>query len=373
MSFSYYMDESGNTGDLISRTGDLGFSCQPIFTLSCIGISELSKVEDFISFLKLKYGLEDNELKSSDIYFKKPEVFLELAKFITKERLPFLVELVDKKYCVAVSIVNHHIMPPYYMPIDRELDGSSQFIRNGLADCLTSRINESAFKEFCKVCKEPSEINLISSMNALKKLFYCDFKKTDFNEITVKSINESLDDYQVMKSEVGVEKAVKNFIPLPDDTEKGKSIKLLPHVHSIYNIIARLNKYHLKKVSDITLFHDKQNEFGFILKSCKDNIVNEDFNEIHPPTHHSDYDVVEDINLEFVDSKKNAGIQIADLLAGYFNRYINGLLYKNVHIDEIYHTIFREFRKNFNAMSPLGVNFVIPRSKQKIVFEKFSF
>lgn len=373
LSFSYYMDESGNTGDLISRSEDLKFSGQPIFTLSCVGISDIKKVEDFISRLKLNHDLEDSELKSSELYFNKPEVFLDLARFITNERLPILVELVDKKYCVSVSMVNHHIMPPYYMPKEAELDGSAQFIRNGVADYLTSKINDSAFKEFCKACKEPSEINLLSSMSKLKSLFNGEDQQSDFYQLTVKSIDETIDDYQVMKSKVGEEDAIKKFIPVPDTTEKGVSIKLLPHVHCIYSIIARLNKYHLKNISDVTIFHDKQNDFDFILTSCKEHIVNTEFNETIPPVHHSDYDILENIKLEFVDSKHSSGIQIADLLAGFFNRYINGLLYKNVHIDDVYHSIFREFRKSFHPMSPLGVNFVIPESKQQIVFRKFNF
>lgn len=367
------MDESGNTGDLISRSKDLKFSGQPIFTLSCVGISDIKIVEKFISTLKLEHNLEDGELKSSELYFDKPEVFLDLAKFITNEKLPILVELVDKKYCVSVSMVNHHIMPPYFMPKESELDGSAQFIRNGVADYLTSNINENVFKRFCKVCKEPSEINLLSSMNELKNLFKCDNQDSDFYQLTVKSIDETIDDYEVMKARVGENEAIKKFIPLPDTTEKGVSIKLLPHVHCIYSIIARLNKYHLKNIGDVTLFHDKQNDFDFILTSCKDHIVNTEFEESIPPIHHSDYDVLEKIKLEFVDSEHSSGIQIADLLAGFFNRYINGLLYKNVHIDDIYHSIFSEFRKNFHPMSPLGVNFVIPESKQQVVFKKFSF
>jgi len=264
-------------------------------------------------------------------------------------------------------------MPPYYMPEEVELDGSAQFIRNRVADYLTSKITDSVFEEFCKACKEPSEINILSSMSKLKSLFNGEDQQSDFYQLTVKSIDETIDDYQVMKSQIGEEEAIKKFIPVPDTTEKGVSIKLLPHVHCIYSIIARLNKYHLKNISNVTMFHDKQNDFDFILTSCKEHIVNTEFNENIPPVHHSDYDVLENIRLEFVDSKYSSGIQIADLLAGFFNRYINGLLYKNVHIDDVYHSIFREFRKSFHPMSPLGVNFVIPESKQQIVFRKFNF
>lgn len=371
MTYTYYLDESGNTGDLIGRTEDLNFGKQPIFTLSCIGISDIQKVERFISRLKSAHDLDDGELKSSDLYFDKPEVFLELAKFISEERLPFLLELVEKKYCVSASIVNHYIMPPYYMP--DESDGKAQYVRNGLADYLTSNLTDSVYKSFFKACKEPSETQLLSSMNELKAFFESNKQNSYFAELTVKSIDETIDDYHVMKSEIGEEKAVEKFIPLPDVTGKGLSIKLLPHVHSIFNIIARLNKYHLKNLSNVALFHDKQNDFDNILIYSKELLENTEISENIPPVINSDFKVTEKLTLEFVDSENNAGIQVADLLAGFFNRYINGVLYKNVDIDDVYHSVFREFKKNFHPMSPLGVNFVIPESKQQILFRKFNF
>ena len=365
------MDESGNTGDLIGRSDDLNFANQPIFTLSCVGISDIEKVEDFISKLKCTHGLKDGELKSSDLYFEKPEVFLELAKFISEERLPILVELVQKKYCLSTSIVDHHIFPPYYMPVDS--DGQAQYIRNVLADYLTFNLPDNVYKSFFKVCKDPSETKLLSSMNVLKAFFEGNQLNSDFAETTVNMIVESIDDYHVMKSKIGEGKAIKKFIPLPDLTGKGVSIRLLPHVHSIFNIIARLNKYHLKNLNNVTLFHDKQNDFEHILIYCKEHLENAEISEKFPNIINSDFEVTEKLTLEFVDSEYNVGIQIADLLAGFFNRYINGLLYKELDIDEVYHSVFQEFRKNFNPMSPLGVNFVIPVSRQQAIFRKFKF
>ena len=371
LSYYYYLDESGNSGDLIGRTPNLIFGNQPIFTLSCIGIEDYEKVESFISGLRSKYELGTGELKSSEIYFEKPEIFLELARFISKERLPLLVELVDKKYCVATSIVNHHIMPPYYMP--DESDGRAQYIRNGLADYLTANLPDGVYRSFFKACKQPTEENLLSSMSELKSFFEGEKQKLDFAELTVKSIDETIDDYRIMKSRIGERAAIEKFVPLPDLTAKGVKVNLLPHVHSIFNLIARLNKYHLKNISDVTLFHDKQKDFDHILMQCKEYLETTEVSENIPPVVNSDFDLNESLSLEFVDSEDCVGVQVADLLAGFFNRYVNGLLYKEVDVNEIYHSIFSEFRRNFRPMSPLGVNVVIPASKQQIIFRKFNF
>jgi len=47
----YYIDESGNTGDLVMTEENLNFSSQEYFTLSCIGISD----EQLIKLALLTY------------------------------------------------------------------------------------------------------------------------------------------------------------------------------------------------------------------------------------------------------------------------------------------------------------------------------
>lgn len=371
LDFKYYLDESGNTGDLIGKTPNLIFGNQPIFTLACIGIDDCKAVESFVSGLRSKYELDMGELKSSKLYFEHPEFFLDLARFISSERLPLLVELVDKKYCVAIAIVNHHIMPPYFMP--DESDGRVQYIRNGLADYLAANLSDDVYESFFNVCKQPTEENLLSSMSKLKSFFEGEKQKVDFAELTVKSIDETIDDYEIMKSKLGEKAAIEKFIPLPDFTAKNVKVNLLPHVHSIFNLMARINKYHLKNIQEVTLFHDKQKDFDYILMQCKEHLETTELSDKTPPIINSDFDFTESMNLEFVDSEDSIGVQVADLLAGFFNRYVNGLLYKEVEVNEIYHSIFSEFRRNFRPMSPLGVNFVIPESKQQIIFRKFNF
>lgn len=177
-----------------------------------------------------------------------------------------------------------------------------------------------------------------------------------------KLVLASIDDYEHLKISEGEERAVKMFVPIPDVAEKGLEIRLLPHVHSIYNIIARLNKYHLKKISGITLHHDEQKEFGKILIACNESLRGHKYSENSTPTPNSDFNFNEELKIQFVKSNFNVGVQIADLVAGYFNRFINGMLYKKLTMPKIYKEIYSEFVKNFQSMSPLGLNLVIPES-----------
>lgn len=144
MKYNYYLDESGNSGDLVKTKLDLQFGQQSIFALSCIGIDDLAKAEKFIQELKAKHKIFDEELKSSEIYRSKPEAILDIAKFLTREQCPVLVELVDKKYCVATSIVSHQILPAYFAP--EESDGMAQFFRNMLADHLTINLTDECYE-----------------------------------------------------------------------------------------------------------------------------------------------------------------------------------------------------------------------------------
>lgn len=370
MKHNYYLDESGNSGDLINCKTGLKFGDQPIFSLACVGIDDLDEINSFVNNLNVKHGLEHGELRSSNIYYKKPEAILDLAVFISKKSLPLFVELVDKKYSIAASIVHNHIMPPYFM--QDEVNGIAQYIRNGLADYIANNLADSNYESFFKACIYPTENNLLASMNDLKAFF--ESKSDDFNaaELVIQAIDESIDDYNILKSKLGMEEAVKKFLPMPDMTKNGTPVKLLPHVHSMFNIIGRLNKYHSRRLSDVALFHDNQDNFDNILIRCNECLKDVKLSYDPPAASHVDFDIVENLSLSFVDSKLNVGVQIADLLAGFFNRYVNGLLYKNnVEIKDIYHNIFKEFGSSFRTTSSMGVNFVIPKSKGQFIFQKF--
>ncbi|WP_435302566.1 DUF3800 domain-containing protein [Pectobacterium versatile] len=97
--------------------------------------------------------------------------------------------------------------------------------------------------------------------------------------------------------------------------------------------------------------------------------------EIYNTNPRADYLIKGDIKLEFIDSKLNNSIQIADIVAGFLNRFINGLLYKNINIPPIYNEIFSELL-TFNRLpfpSPLGINFVLPESVNAKLMSRFEF
>ncbi|OXX60562.1 DUF3800 domain-containing protein [Vibrio sp. V15_P4S5T153] len=371
--YNYYLDECGNTGDLLKKRFDLKFAGQPLFALSCIGIDQTEEIDKFVKQLQEEYGI-DTELKSSELYKNNPEFFLKLAEYIVNNRMPLLVELVDKKYCITTSIVNHHILPPYIMP--DESDGEIQHYRNVIAGYLAFNLPEENFKKFNDACLLCTEESVLDAMISLRDFFSA--KKCEM-EGASKLVEESVDDYMIMKGRHGEEKALKMFVPIPDESSKGKrknkrkNIKLLPHIHCIYNIVGRLNKYHLGDIGSVTLYHDVQDDYDDIFSNNVESLKDFKKSDNEPPIINADFDINESMPLIFTDSEGSTGVQVADLLAGFFVRYINDYFYKGIEVDDIYHKIFYEFRKSFHFNSPLGVNFVLPLSIREQIFHKFNF
>lgn len=367
MTYNYYIDESGNSGDLIGKNIDLSFGGQPIFTLACVGISNEEELVTQVNKLKEKHGVKDKELKSSDLYFAKPEFILDVAKLISDLRLPILVELVDKRYCIATSIVLHQIWPRHFTE-----DGpneEAQHIRNGWADYMAHNLKNTCYEKFFEACKNPSEKNLLSSMHELISFFREKNNIFHPTENIVECIQKTINEYRTSKKREGETEAVKYFIPIPDVKKNNKYVYLSPHVHSLFNLIQRLNKYHPKELGNVTLHHDKQEDFDEILVYSKELMEKILQKSREKSIFDSGCNVTHKLNLEFVDSERSVGVQIADLVAGYFSRYINGVSYKEIIMKEIYHDIFMCFPRNYYPSSPLGINYVIPESKYEIILK----
>lgn len=361
MSYKYYLDESGNTGDLVNKKRDLEFSSQPLFSLSAIEVKEPENTAEFVASIIKKYKIQQNELKSSSIYRSKPELLLEVCEYITKNRLPFFVEVIDKKYFICTAIVNHLILPPYYS--GDESDGKVQYLRNLIADYLSRKMTDDCYVSFFEFCENASESQLKLAMDSIKNFTSSNDCDKDYKCI-VQLIDKSWDDYVHMKNIEG-DTAISKFVPIPDINKKNNKVHLLPHVPCLTNIIARANLYHDRKLNEVNFIHDKQDHFDDLLHSIKDQLVNLEKTGNEPTTPSADFNIEVNPELFFentVKSKKSAGIQIADLLAGFVSRYFYDFAYLSSDMNDIYHDIYIELSKSFNSTTGVGINMVLPES-----------
>ncbi len=366
----YFLDESGNTGDLINKKNDMGFANQPLFTHSCVGVphAKISRMEGFVRALKRRHGIDESiELKSQEYYIKKPELVYELIDFVVDEKYTLVCEVMDKKYNVAVSIVNQFIVPT----IENADSNEFLLVRNILVDVISTYAPEICFTTFSELCKDPCEEKLIICIDSLKEFFSSDDNPLDDDGDTCKMFEKTLQEFEYRKGIYSEEVAIKWFVPIPDLDSKGNVIKLLPNVHSFYNQIARLNKIHKRKLSDIILTHDTSHEFVTTLNYCISDIKTINVDTM-PKIPTCDFKIIETPTLIFKDSKDSTGIQIADIIAGFLNRYIHGLLYKGIDMETIYHATFNRIITPNRSPDPKGTNFVIPLSKQHWLFNQFN-
>lgn len=362
----YYMDESGNTGDIINKKKDIYFSNQPIFSHSCIGLNNenLRKMEAFIISLKEEFNIPiEQELKSEDFYFKNPRVILLIALFLVDHNIPILCEVTDKKHNISIAIVQNFIIPQ----LEENETSQVSSLRSMIAELITEHAPEICFTNYMKMCQLQTEQSFFDLIESLKVFF----TESNFdNGNSLKMLEMTIKDYNEVKNENNLDSAAKYFMILPDYDSSGNEIKMLPLVFSFYNIIARLNKHHSKKLKSVEVLHDTTYEYSKTLQYCLDNISNSKLkNKDYVP--HSDYVLKETFSLKFVDSKENVGVQIADIVAGFLQRYINGTLYKVLKVDQIYNEIFNLLLFHNRKKNPLGINFILPYNRRHWLFHNF--
>lgn len=360
----FYIDESGNTGDLVSKREnfDITFNGQRIFSLAAIGLMDnhLVELEKEILVFKKKYKIQSLEIKAENIFNKKPKFIQDIVEFLLENKIQYFIELTDKKYFICNSIVFHQVYPPYFVPEHEERKGENQIFREICIDFFMRDLCDEQYLNFFSSCIEADKFSLDKSFDSIRKFSISrianasdGYIKEVYSSIK-ENVNCTIEDFNDFIKKVGEEEAVKKFIPIPDETKRGNLVHLLPQIPSLTNIIARIN-YMKGGISDINFIHDRQTQFDIILNQNVQEMVGFDISEFNFTN--ADFNVSEKPNITFeIDSKENIGIQIADILAGFTMRYLEKEL-RNEPLDDIYHEIFKkiEFGKDRHS----AINYVI--------------
>ncbi|WP_066152756.1 DUF3800 domain-containing protein [Aliarcobacter cryaerophilus] len=359
----FYIDESGNSGDLIMSDKNINFASQEYFTLACIGFEDkiLENLETFIDDLKRKYKIQNSELKFAKmkhIFGHKIGFILELLKYI-EEDSNFLVEIVDKKYIIATNIVNCLINPPYFQPEKTSED--EKMLHLILAQWVYEYVPNEFFIEFSNVSRNPSK-------NSLDKLFQdlLSLAKeidTELSKAVIMVIEESIDDYQIMQDKLKDNKSGREaytyFLPLPDYNKRGELIGMLPYISSFTNLHARLNHLYGVDLSSITIIHDNQAHFNDILTEYHKN-AKDDNGESKRTFEMANFNFTDTTSLEFHDDKNQIGLQIADIFAGLINKATSYIIKNENYLKENEYNILLQILTSFYYQK--SINFVLPRN-----------
>lgn len=306
--FDVFVDESGNSGDAIDPSS--AFSGQPSFCL--VGVGERSGsgvLAGILQELRSKYGIVAVEPKGR-ILRRRPKFIDELVEKLHGAGCPVFVELMDKHYylCTNITVFLFRI--------------TEHTLANLVADLLATYLSPSDLVPYAQFARNPNEetfqkflVDLLSCLRDVASrttgMPHC-----HFNKLVQITQGIMYDDRGCCD---GSAVACNEFLPPPDHSG-ARYFALLPHVNAFTNLYARVNL--VAKTWDVaSVIHDEQQQFDTILQeyawSLESNAHLTQIEAIHRASHASFDFSKKNTSLSFARSKSEAGIQIADVIAGF--------------------------------------------------------
>ncbi|RFC32301.1 MAG: Protein of unknown function (DUF3800) [Candidatus Nitrotoga sp. SPKER] len=358
MSISFFFDESGHSGDAVNSGDAYDFIDQPYFVLACLGIKDETKLVQQINTLKITHRIPVGELKSK-LLQNRPSFVSDLLSLVCDQRLPFFVEVVDKRYFVCMHLVNSQLLPA----IMGYRDGPEMhFLKNHLVDFLYDEISDHVLNRFVAACMEPSDDSLMSAFGS-QLLFSAGKCSASGAQGTRDSmhhmVSEVIKEYGEMRMKDT--EAYLQFLPSPDFNKRGKQVWMLPNLSSFTNIYARINLFRKGKLAGARLVHDQQLELEDILLNSKRAAESIKDSKIKPFTPHSDYLFSENASLEFVPSHECIGIQLADVIAGTVMRFYRARLRGSTAYSPETAAVVMKLLRRSDASTGIGMYQVVPQ------------
>lgn len=366
MKIEFYIDESGNTGDIFGIDFYKKLLNQPYFVSVAIGINGEKKIEleSKIKEIFSKYTKVNKEIKCKDFYKKRPELIMECVEFIQNNNIPFFVDTVDKKYSINTTMCNHylsnHCSPKVFNKNKHQM----------VSDFLTKNMDEKYYQDFYNFLLDPSESNLIDLFNFFNDAMNRNVKGL-LNKQSLKIyLEENRSIYLKLRDECG-EKALNWFTPIPDYTKNQNKILLLPNIPTLAHLIARVNNFY--DLKNVDFIHDIQNDFNHIYSELltsltDDSKANLDVGE----TPYAEFFTNLPANLTYINSEESVFIQLADIVSGFFFRYYTSLFSNPVEIEKIHDDIFCKFWSLSLARTGFGIHMTMGISSRNLIENRFN-
>jgi hypothetical protein len=299
----FFLDESGHSGDLVR--GRLDFAGQPIFALACIGVRDEAALSEELKRLRRDHRLAGAELKSSALRSRLPAIGGELARFVIARNWPIFVEVVEKRFFVAIHIVNNLLCGGMGT---NHVDLVS---RNLMAEYIADHGPDDMFQAYIEACERLTIDQVRAVIEAL-------WRWTDAqNEATARLVQVltlyARDRVQSPTADPA------SFLPIADVGPNGKAVWMLPNLQCLTNIYARINQYAGSALGCAELIHDEQLQYGKVLEDAKAQMEELATQAAMPFMPFADYRLLGAARLSFATSLAEPCIQAADLLAGFTN------------------------------------------------------
>lgn len=359
---TFYIDESGHTGDLLKSGASFDFAGQPHFTLTAVGPMDECIATTLLETVVTTHRLKMLEVKSAHLQ-SRPAIVRDLVTALRRAQVPIFVEAVDKAFFLIVQIVNCHVMPP---TAGGNGSAEEQLIRNAFADFLYDNLGDSVIEAFLEACKADTENAVRNSLLCLRDWCQREEQEAGGGEqspmaaFVLKGIREnvveSIDDFETLAaSDPG---GYRQFLPLPDARKRGGAYWVLPNYSSLTHLYARINRYQRGRLTAVRLIHDEQTQYDDILAEAKV-AVEQLHDQAGYNTAVASYHFTERAALEFARSDSAPGLMIADVIAGHVRRVLRDEAEGQV-ISDVAWEAFIDIWYSPTENDGTGINFVLP-------------
>ncbi|PZR32837.1 MAG: hypothetical protein DI526_15365 [Caulobacter segnis] len=350
--WTYFVDESGNSGDLTRPGASFTFDGQEVFTLAAVGVQAPALLEDLLVRLKAQHRVQAGELKFDSVR-KKPRFIADLMSGLADLDARVLCEVVDKRYFIGAHIVSTLVLPP--IPGRNVDDPQEHYVRYRFAEYL-SGAPTVVFRAFVDACLAPSGPAITAVFDAI--LAWLDSRHTGEVALALRHAT-SLGRDEFQDDGPDDPETQSRWLPIPDPSLTGQKLWILPNLSSFTNLYARINLAHSRALAEVVLVHDEQRYYAHVLETNK--ALAERLSDQSPMRGlvNADWVLDEPAQLVFARSHEQPGVQAADVLAGFLMHYVRNKLFRSSPTPP-------EMRTAFFALDELGppphgsaINFVL--------------
>lgn len=352
----FYVDESGNTGDLTKAGSAFDFGQQPVFALAAIGVEDCDALARELARLRLVHRIRSPEIKSS-IVKDRPAFVRDLVSYLAANDCPILLEIVDKRFFIIATMVNHFVVPPVAAEFDRQPYVVAA--KNEIAEYLHSVMPSEIMRAYITACMEPGVESVRGAFNALigwlESRMPADHAAAFVHKFAIDTVQDFEGEATDGEPDFGA------YLPVPDMSKAQKPLWILPNLSSFTNAYARINLLKGRQIGDVRIYHDEQFQLEHIIQDSKR--ASEEMAKAGPSWSISgaDYSFTEIANLTFVASATSVGIQAADVIAGFAMRHVQAIIGGGKKPSREQFESFRSLWRLSDSARGVGVNLVVSR------------
>lgn len=341
---TYYLDESGHDGDLISAP-DLAFAGQPMFALASIGVNDPDSLATELEVLRDRHRCGKGELKAKDLGAKLGPIARDLTRWLVAHDAAVFVEVVEKRYFLAIHVVNRLLCGSY------SLNDVDQASRQRIAEHLHGQAYDAVLLGYLAACRSERIEDVRSLLNLL-------WSALDASDDDVARDGQLLTMYARDRA-CCHDANTDDFLPLPDEGPTGKKVWMLPNLQCLTNIYGRINQSRRHGLDGVELVHDVQLQYGKVLEDAKALLETLAAQNAMPVVPFSDYQLRGTASLRFAASTDEPGLQAADILAGCVMRYARSGCQRRKKADRLLKQAVLDIYGASNPFLATGINFVI--------------